>query len=91
MQKGKLNELEVSAPVVSVSPVVLSAPDRAVDLQMRVSAPVTGRELPIILFVARPGKIEQSLLIKRLRPARQFLGCQWLCSDPAHPSEFKDT
>jgi len=37
-------------PVVSVSPVVLSAPGRGADLQMRVSAPVTGRELPIILL-----------------------------------------
>src|SRR3954451_983091 len=37
-------------PVLSVSPVVLSAPGRAVDLQMRVSAPVTGSELPIILL-----------------------------------------
>ena len=36
--------------VVSVSPVVLAAPDRAVDLQMRISAPVTGRDLPIILL-----------------------------------------
>ncbi|WP_327321429.1 chlorophyllase [Streptomyces sp. NBC_01210] len=37
-------------PVLSVSPVVLSAPGRAVDLQMRVSAPVTGSELPVILL-----------------------------------------
>ncbi len=44
--------IPVSAPtpVVSVSPVVLPAPGRAVDLQMRVSAPVTGSELPIILL-----------------------------------------
>ncbi len=42
--------LVASTPVVSVSPVVLSAPGRAVDLQMRVSAPVTGRELPVILL-----------------------------------------
>ena len=42
----------VSAPasVLSVSPVVLSAPGRAVDLQVRVSAPVTGSELPVILL-----------------------------------------
>ncbi|MEU1802851.1 chlorophyllase [Streptomyces sp. NPDC019937] len=39
-----------SAPVLSVSPVVLSAPDRAVDLEMRVSAPVTGSDLPVILL-----------------------------------------
>ncbi|MEE4417880.1 MULTISPECIES: alpha/beta hydrolase family protein [Streptomyces] len=38
------------APVLSVSPVVLPAPGRAVDLQVRVSAPVTGNELPIILL-----------------------------------------
>ncbi|MFC8194630.1 alpha/beta hydrolase family protein [Streptomyces sp. NPDC057298] len=38
------------APVLSVSPVVLSAPDRAVDLEIRVSAPVTGSDLPVILL-----------------------------------------
>ena len=45
-------EIPVSAstPVVSVSPVTLPAPGRAVELQMRVSAPTTGRDLPIILF-----------------------------------------
>ncbi|MBB5935062.1 alpha/beta hydrolase family protein [Streptomyces zagrosensis] len=36
--------------VLSVSPVVLSTPDRAVDLEMRVSAPVTGSDLPVILL-----------------------------------------
>jgi predicted dienelactone hydrolase len=37
-------------PVLSVSPVVLPAPGRAVDLQVRISAPMTGSELPIILL-----------------------------------------
>ncbi|HMO74378.1 MAG TPA: hypothetical protein PKD99_01160 [Sphingopyxis sp.] len=37
-------------PVVSVSPVVLPAPERGQDLQLRVSAPVSGQSLPIILF-----------------------------------------
>ena len=37
-------------PVVSVGPIVLPAPGRAIDLQMRVSAPVTGSELPILLL-----------------------------------------
>ncbi|WP_027644661.1 alpha/beta hydrolase family protein [Salinispora oceanensis] len=37
-------------PVLSVSPVVLPAPGRAVDLQVRVSAPTTGGELPILLL-----------------------------------------
>lgn len=39
-----------STPVLSVSPVVLPAPGRAVDLQVRVSAPVTGSDLPVILL-----------------------------------------
>jgi predicted dienelactone hydrolase len=38
------------APVLSISPVTLPAPGRAVDLQLRVSAPVTGGQLPIILL-----------------------------------------
>ncbi len=37
-------------PVLSVSPVALPSPGRAVDLQLRVSAPVTGNELPLILL-----------------------------------------
>jgi len=36
--------------VVSVKPVVLPAPGRGVDLQVRVSAPVTGRDLPVVVF-----------------------------------------
>jgi predicted dienelactone hydrolase len=38
------------AQVLSIHPVVLPAPDRLVDLQLRVSAPVTGAELPILLL-----------------------------------------
>ena len=38
------------ATVLSVSPVVLSTPGRAVDLQVRVSTPMTGSELPIVLL-----------------------------------------
>jgi len=48
----RAENIPVSAPtpVVSVSPVVLPAPGRAVDMEMRVSAPVTGSNLPIILL-----------------------------------------
>ncbi|WP_406859042.1 chlorophyllase [Streptomyces sp. HUAS MG47] len=37
-------------PVLSYSPVVLSVPGRPVDLQVRVSAPATGTDLPVILL-----------------------------------------
>lgn len=36
--------------VVSAKPVVLAAPGRGEDLQVRVSAPATGGELPVIVF-----------------------------------------
>lgn len=39
-----------AVPVFSVAPVVLAAPDRAVDLRIRVSAPVIGDGLPIVLL-----------------------------------------
>ncbi|MFD4241005.1 alpha/beta hydrolase family protein [Streptomyces sp. NPDC058525] len=38
------------ATVVSAKPVVLPAPGRGEDLQVRVSAPATGGELPVIVF-----------------------------------------
>src|SRR5215468_2806629 len=46
------SEPDTSAParVVSVKPVVLPAPSRGEDLQVRVSAPATGHDLPIIIF-----------------------------------------
>ncbi len=42
--------LSSPSPVLSVSPVVLPAPGRAVDLEVRVSAPMTGGDLPVILL-----------------------------------------
>jgi predicted dienelactone hydrolase len=39
-----------STPVISVKPVALSAPDRGADLHVRVSTPVVGRDLPVIVF-----------------------------------------
>jgi len=39
-----------SSPVLSVAPVVLPAPGRTVDLEVRVSAPVTGTGLPVVLL-----------------------------------------
>ncbi|MGW0569360.1 alpha/beta hydrolase family protein [Streptomyces tauricus] len=37
-------------PVVSVKPVVLEAPGRGEDLQVRISAPVTGSGLPVVVL-----------------------------------------
>lgn len=41
---------QFATPLVSVAPITLPAPDRGEDLAVRVSAPVTGRDLPVVLF-----------------------------------------
>ncbi|MFF2520186.1 alpha/beta hydrolase family protein [Streptomyces sp. NPDC058086] len=40
----------LTSAIISVKPVVLPAPERGDDLQVRVSAPVTGTDLPIIVL-----------------------------------------
>jgi predicted dienelactone hydrolase len=49
---GRAAQIPVPAatPIVAVSPVTLPAPDRIVDLQLKVTAPTTGDHLPIILY-----------------------------------------
>ncbi len=66
--------IPVSAPtpVVSVSPVVLSAPGRAVELRMRVSAPTTGRELPIILLSHGHGRSNNLSSLNGYGPLANF-------------------
>ena len=43
-------------PVVSVKPVLLPVPDRGTDLRVRVSAPIAGDELPVVVFSHGYGK-----------------------------------
>jgi pimeloyl-ACP methyl ester carboxylesterase len=47
---------DAPVPVISVKPIVLPAPERGDDLQVRVSAPVTGDHLPVIVFSHGFGK-----------------------------------
>ncbi len=49
-ERGNMTGSSAPTPVVSVSPVTLPAPGRGNELRLRVSAPVTGAELPIIVF-----------------------------------------
>jgi dienelactone hydrolase len=43
-------DMPAPVPIISVKPIALPAPDRGEDLKVKVSAPVTGRDLPIIVF-----------------------------------------
>lgn len=55
---GEAAKLPTSSPtpVLSVAPLILPYPGRIVDLQIKVSAPVTGNNLPIILLSHGHGK-----------------------------------
>ncbi|QXG77697.1 hypothetical protein KUM42_09470 [Modestobacter sp. L9-4] len=46
----------MTTPVVSVRPLVLPVPGRGTDLQVRVTAPTTGTDLPVVLFAHGFGK-----------------------------------
>ncbi|WP_407317996.1 chlorophyllase [Isoptericola halotolerans] len=54
MNSSLVDSLEAAvgpgAPVVSVAPVALLAPGRPVPLEVRVSAPASGMDLPVVLF-----------------------------------------
>lgn len=51
-QEPSLSDIPLGtpAPVLSYKPVEITAPGRGDDLQVRVSAPATGNELPILVF-----------------------------------------
>lgn len=42
--------IDTPSPIISVKQIVLSAPGRGENLRVKVSAPTTGRDLPIIVF-----------------------------------------
>lgn len=75
----------VSTPVQSVSPVVLPAPGRAVDLQVRVSAPVTGSGLPIILLSHGLGYSNNLSSLNGYAPLANFWAAQgFVVIQPTH-------
>ena len=57
---------DATTPIISVRPVTLAAPNRGQDLRVRVSAPTTGRDLPVVVtytMLAVATYIVASLLI----------------------------
>lgn len=81
--------IPVSAPtpVVSISPVVLPASGRAVPLQMRVSAPTTGRDLPLILLSHGHGRSNNLSSLNGYGPLANFWAAHgFVVIQPTHLS-----
>ncbi|MFS7873422.1 alpha/beta hydrolase family protein [Streptomyces asiaticus] len=74
-------------PVLSVGPVVLPAPGRAVDLEVRVSAPVTGSGLPVILLSHGQGYSNHLSSLNGYAPLANFWAAQgFVVIQPTHLS-----
>ncbi|KOT51957.1 MULTISPECIES: alpha/beta hydrolase family protein [Streptomyces] len=77
----------VPVPVVSVSPVVLPAPGRPVDLQVRVSAPVTGDNLPVLLLSHGQGHSNHLSSLNGYAPLANFWAAHgFVVIQPTHLS-----
>jgi predicted dienelactone hydrolase len=76
-----------AAAVFSVGPVVLPAPGRAVDLQIRVSAPVNGSGLPIILLSHGHGHSNHLSSLNGYAPLANYWAAQgFVVVQPTHLS-----
>ena len=74
-------------PVVSVSPVVLPAPGRAVDLEVRVSAPLDGGSLPIILLSHGHGRSHNLSSLNGYAPLANYWAARgFVVIQPTHLS-----
>ncbi|MEU5534304.1 chlorophyllase [Streptomyces sp. NPDC020362] len=74
-------------PVLSLSPVVLPSPGRAVDLQVRVSAPVTGSDLPVILLSHGQGYSNHLSSLNGYAPLADFWAARgFVVIQPTHLS-----
>ncbi len=79
--------VSVPTPIVSISPVTLPAPGRAVELQMRVSAPITGRDLPLILLSHGQGRSNHLSSLNGYAPLAQFWAAHgFVVIQPTHLS-----
>ncbi|MEV2254119.1 alpha/beta fold hydrolase [Streptomyces sp. NPDC050147] len=75
------------SPVLSVSPVALPAPDRPVDLEIRVSAPVTGTDLPVILISHGQGPSHHLSSLNGYAPLANFWAAHgFVVIQPTHLS-----
>ena len=86
---NKADNLPISAPtpVVSVSPVELEIPGRPVNLQMRISAPVSGSELPIILLSHGQGNSNNLSSLNGYGPLANFWAAHgFVVIQPTHLS-----
>lgn len=79
--------VSISSSVVSVSPVVITTSERPVDLQMRISFPSTGDNLPIILLSHGQGQSNNLSSLNGYGPLATFWAAHgFIVIQPTHLS-----
>ncbi|KAI0007195.1 alpha/beta-hydrolase [Xylariaceae sp. FL0662B] len=74
-------------PIISYSPIVLRCPDRPVDLELRVSFPISGKRLPIILLSHGQGRSNYLSSLEGYGPLVNFwAGYGFVVIQPTHLS-----
>lgn len=74
--------------VVTYSCVILEVPDRPVELQMKVSAPDSGSDLPIILLSHGHGTANFLSSLRGYGPLADFWAAHGFCRDLADSSRL---
>jgi predicted dienelactone hydrolase len=79
--------VQLTSTVLSLSPVVLAAPGRPVDLQLRISLPRTGRDLPILLLSHGHGASNYLSSLEGYAPLANFWAARgFVVIQPTHLS-----
>lgn len=72
-------------PFITYTPVVLPVPGREVDLQMKISFPATGNNLPVIVFSHGHGRSTYLSSLKGYSPLTEFYAAQgFVVIQPTH-------
>ncbi|RFU25723.1 hypothetical protein B7463_g10621, partial [Scytalidium lignicola] len=86
---GRAKNIPISpaTPVVSINPIVIPVPGRFVDLHIRVSAPISGRDLPIILLSHGHGRSNNLSSLNGYAPLANFWAAHgFVVIQPTHLS-----
>jgi predicted dienelactone hydrolase len=85
--KPALAAVQLTSTVLSLSPVVLAAPGRPIDLQLRISLPRTGRDLPILLLSHGHGSSNYLSSLEGYAPLANFWAARgFVVIQPTHLS-----
>ncbi|SHK45827.1 alpha/beta hydrolase family protein [Epilithonimonas mollis] len=72
-------------PVITYSPLVMSVSDRAVDMHLKVSAPVNGTKLPIVILSHGHGASTYLSSLRGLAPLTEFFSSKgFIVIQPTH-------